>query len=78
MELTAAEQDLFGAYLATFDRLTGDRRTRTLLRETVRGIIGAESLCCSRIAALSQWRQKRHHAGLRWCLDGQRAPWQAP
>ena len=53
MELTAAEQDLFGAYLATFDRLTGDRRTRTLLRETVRGIIGAESLCCSRIAAFS-------------------------
>jgi hypothetical protein len=31
MELTAAEQDLFSAYLATFDRLTGDRRTRTLL-----------------------------------------------
>ena len=53
MELSAAEQDLFGAYLATFDRLTGDRRTRTLLRETVRGIIGAESLCCSRIAAFS-------------------------
>ncbi len=53
MELTAAEQDLFGAYLATFDRLTGDRRTRTLLRETVRGIIGAESLCRSRIAAFS-------------------------
>jgi hypothetical protein len=50
MELTAAEQDLFSAYLATFDRLAGDRRTRTLLRETVRGIIGAESLCCSRIA----------------------------
>ena len=53
MELTAAEQDLFGAYLATFDRLTGDRRTRTLLGETVRGIIGAESLCCARIAAFS-------------------------
>ena len=53
MELTAAEQDLFSAYLATFDSLTGDRRTRTLLGETVRGIIGAESLCCSRIAAFS-------------------------
>ena len=51
MELTAAEQDLFGAYLATFDTLTGDRRTRALVHETVRGIIGAESLCCSRIAA---------------------------
>ncbi len=53
MELTAAEQDLFSAYLATFDQLTGDRRARTLLRETVRGIIGAESLCCARIAAFS-------------------------
>ncbi len=53
MELTAAEQDLFSAYLATFDWLTGDRRTRTLLGETVRGIIAAESLCCSRIAAFS-------------------------
>ena len=53
MELTAAEQDLFSAYLATFDPLTGGRRTRTLLGETVRGIIGAESLCCSRIAAFS-------------------------
>ena len=53
MELTAAEQDLFSEYLATFDQLTGDRRTRMLLGETVRGIIGAESLCCSRIAAFS-------------------------
>ncbi len=53
MELTAAEQDLFSAYLATFDSLTGDRRTRTVLGETVRGIIGAESLCCRRIAAFS-------------------------
>jgi hypothetical protein len=53
MELTAAEQDLFSEYLATFDRLAGDRRTRTVLHETVRGIIGAESLCCSRIAAFS-------------------------
>lgn len=53
MELTTAEQDLFSTYLATFDSLAGDRRTRTVLRETVRGIIGAESLCCSRIAAFS-------------------------
>ncbi len=53
MELTAAEQDLFGTYLGTFDSLAGDRRTRTLFGETVRGIIGAESLCCSRIAAFS-------------------------
>ena len=53
MALTAAEQDLFSAYLATFDSLTGDRRTRTLFGETVRGIIGAESLCCRRIATFS-------------------------
>ena len=72
MELTAAEQDLFGAYLATFDMLTGDRRTRTLLRETVRGIIGSESLCCSRIAAFSPWasgEQARRGAG---AADGPR------
>ena len=53
MELTATERDLFAAYLGEFDSLAGDRRTRTLLRETVRGIIGAERLCCSRIAAFS-------------------------
>jgi hypothetical protein len=51
MELTAAERDLFSEYLGGFDSLTGDRRTRTVFHETVRGIIGAESLCCSRIAA---------------------------
>ena len=55
MELTAPEQDLLGAYLAGFDRLTGDQRTRTAFREAVRGIIGGESLCCSRIAAFSPW-----------------------
>jgi hypothetical protein len=55
MELTAPEQDVLGAYLDGFDRLTGDQRTRTAFRETVRGIIGAESLCCSRIAAFSPW-----------------------
>ena len=53
MELTAAERDLFSEYLGGFDSLTGDRRTGTVFHETVRGIIGAESLCCSRIAAFS-------------------------
>ncbi len=53
MELTAAERDLFGEYLGSFDSLTGDRRTRTVFTETVRGIIGSESLCCRRIAAFS-------------------------
>ena len=55
MELTAAENDLFSGYLSSFHSLIGDQRTRTLLQETVRGIIGAESLCCSRIAAFSAW-----------------------
>ena len=53
MELTAAEGDLFTAYLATFTGLAGDVRTRRLVGETVRGIIGSESLCCARIAAFS-------------------------
>ena len=53
MELTAAERDLFGEYLGSFDSLTGDRRTRAVFAETVRGIIGSESLCCARIAAFS-------------------------
>ena len=53
MESTAAERDLFGEYLGSFDSLTGDRRTRAVFAETVRGIIGSERLCCSRIAAFS-------------------------
>jgi hypothetical protein len=53
MELSAAEHDLFTQYLSSFDGLVGDRRTRALLGATVRGIIGAESLRCSRIAAFS-------------------------
>ena len=53
MELSAAEGDLFTGYLGGFSSLAGDQRTRTLLGETVRGIIGGESLCCSRIAAFS-------------------------
>ncbi len=56
MELTVAETALFSDYLSSFSGLAGDRRTRALLHETVRGIIGAESLCCARIAAFSQWR----------------------
>jgi hypothetical protein len=59
MELTAAETDLFAAYLADFTPLAGDRRTAHLLGETVRGIIASESLCCSRIAAFSPWPRRR-------------------
>jgi hypothetical protein len=53
MELTAAEIDLFAAYLTDFTTLAGDRRTAHLLGATVQGIIASESLCCSRIAAFS-------------------------
>ena len=53
MELTRAEDDLFTSYVASFMDLAGDKRTKRLLGETVRGIIGAESLCCARIAAFS-------------------------
>jgi hypothetical protein len=53
MDLTPADADLLTAYLARFTALAGDARTRRLLAETVRGIIGAESLCCARIAAFS-------------------------
>jgi hypothetical protein len=53
MDLTRVEDDLFTAYLADFTALAGDARTGRLIGETVRGIIGAESLCCARIAAFS-------------------------
>jgi len=53
MELREAEEALFGGYLAHFAELSGGRRTRAVFNETVRGIIGSESLCCNRIAALS-------------------------
>jgi len=53
MDLNPCEIDLFSAYVSQFTTLAGDRRTARLLGETVRGIIGSESLCCSRIAAFS-------------------------
>jgi hypothetical protein len=55
MELRPQEIDVFDAYLTSFTTLAGDRRTARLLGETVRGMIGSESLCCSRIAAFSPW-----------------------
>ena len=55
MDLTPREVDLLGPYLSPFLALAGDRRTARLLAETVRGIIGSESLVCSRIAAFSPW-----------------------
>ncbi len=53
MELPPGDDDLLSRYLARFTALAGDRRTGLLLAATVRGIIGAESLVCSRIAACS-------------------------
>lgn len=53
MDLTAVQDDLCSAYVRSFDELAGDRRTQRLVGETIRGIIGAESLCCARIAAFS-------------------------
>lgn len=61
MELRPQEIDVFHTYLAPFTALAGDQRTARLIGETVRGIIGSESLCCSRIAAFSPCA-RRHPA----------------
>ena len=53
MDLTPREEDLLSRYLARVAALAGDRRTGRLLAATVRGLIGAESLVCARIAAFS-------------------------
>jgi hypothetical protein len=53
MELTATQQDLFGEYLRDFDPLIGDQRTGVTFLEIVKGIIGAGSLVCQRIASWS-------------------------
>lgn len=50
MELASAEEALLPGFLAFFDRLFGDRRTRTTFAEVVKGIISAGSLVCQRIA----------------------------
>ena len=59
MELTSGEDDLFTGYVTDFTSLAGDARTRRLVGETLRGIIGAESLCCARIAAFSPGTGRR-------------------
>ncbi len=53
MELRPAETDALATYLSYYDRLIGDRRTQTLFRGTITGIIGSESLVCAQIAAQS-------------------------
>ena len=59
MDLTGVEDDLFTSYLADFTSLAGDGRTRRLVGETLRGIIGWASLCCARIAAFSPGTGRR-------------------
>ena len=53
MDLRPRERDLLASYVAPFTELAGDRRTGRLLGDVVGGIIGSESLVCSRIAAFS-------------------------
>jgi hypothetical protein len=53
VQLQSTQEALLPAYLASFDGLCGDRRTRVTLGETVKGIIGAGSLVCQQIAASS-------------------------
>lgn len=53
MNLVGLQPTLLTTYLNTFSPLIGDKRTDRAFRGTVQGIIGAESLVCSRIAAFS-------------------------
>lgn len=53
MDLVPREQDLLAGYASPFTEVAGDRRTARLLGDVIRGIIGSESLVCSRIAAFS-------------------------
>ena len=53
MDLAGGQRSVLDGYLDHFTPLIGDRRTGRAFRATVRGIIGAESLVCARIAAFS-------------------------
>ena len=53
MEVAGEQRSLLDEYLEQFAPLLGDRRTGRAFRATVRGILGAESLVCARIAAFS-------------------------
>jgi hypothetical protein len=59
MDLRPHEVDLFASYLDPFLGLAGDRRTAALLTETLRGILGSESLVCAKIAAFSPWARRQ-------------------
>lgn len=65
MELTGSQIELIPGYLASFDKLIGDQRTRTTFRETVKGIIAAGSLVCQRIAAQSALLNQSKEGGQR-------------
>jgi hypothetical protein len=53
MEWKTTWNDPLTSYVAAFDGLIGDKRTRKTFRETVRGIVGAGSLICQQIAGQS-------------------------
>jgi hypothetical protein len=53
MRLASRQQGLLAGYLDGFLPLIGDKRTEVVFRQTVQGIIGAESLVAARIAAYS-------------------------
>jgi hypothetical protein len=50
MELAADQCHALGRYLARFDDLTGDQRTRYTFGQTIQGIVGGQSLRCAQIA----------------------------
>jgi hypothetical protein len=47
------EGNALAEYLSVLEPLIGDRRTRRTVRGTIEGIIAAESLGCTQIAAFS-------------------------
>ena len=53
MELASEQRSLLDDYLGQYAPLIGDRRTGRAFRATIAGILGAETLVCARIAALS-------------------------
>jgi Transposase DDE domain len=65
MELDNSQQGLLPGYLASFEGLIGDKRTGVTFRETVKGIIGAGSLVCQRIAASSATLSEAKEGGQR-------------
>jgi hypothetical protein len=65
MELEDSQKGLLPGYLASFDGLIGDKRTGVTFRETVKGIIGAGSLVCQRIAASSATLSEAKEGGQR-------------